>query len=340
MDVKEKLDALVPQGADAAAILLMLLREEEAAEVLARLDPEEVQQVGSAMFNVAGVTEDQVDGVVVEFMKMARERTTIGFDAEPRIRSVMEQALGPARADSVLARITPATSSRALDALRWMDARSIAMLIKDEHPQIAALVLSHLEASISGDVLQLLPADLQSDVIHRVATLECVTAEAIEELERVLTGEASRGAGNATVAARGGAAEAAKIMNNLRPGTGQRIIRTIGKVDKRLAQVIEEEMFVFEDLIGIDEKSLSTLFRAVESETLVLALKGATPRLREKILGCMSNRAATSIRDEIGEMGPTKLADVQEAQRDVLATARRLSEEGTIVLMDGGADYV
>jgi len=328
----------VTSGSEAAAILLMLLEEAEAAEVLTRLSPEEVQQVGSAMFELSDVSESQVDSVVVQFMTMAKARTTLGFDASKKVRAVMTHALGPARADSMLARITPPTSSRALDALHWMDARTIAMLVKDEHPQIAALVLAHLEPTAAGDVLQLLPAEIQPDVIHRVATLEVVTAEALEELERILVGEVSRSATPAT--ARGGAGEAAKIMNNLRPGTGQRIIRSLNKVDKRLAQTIEEEMFVFDDLIGVDEKSLSTLFRNVENDALVLALKGATPRLREKILGCMSSRAAEAIKDEMEERGPVRLAEVQDAQREVLAIARRLADAGTIMLLDRGNDYV
>ncbi|QPQ55352.1 flagellar motor switch protein FliG [Allosphingosinicella flava] len=325
-------------GSEAAAILLMLLEETEAAEVLTRLSPDEVQQVGSAMFELADITETQVDSVVVQFMTMAKARTTLGFDASTRVRSVMTHALGPTRADSMLARITPPTSSRALDALHWMDARTIATLVKEEHPQIAALVLAHLEPTAAGDVLQLLPPEIQPDVIHRVATLEIVTAEALEELERILVGEVSRSATPAT--ARGGAGEAAKIMNNLRPGTGQRIIRSLNKVDKRLAQTIEEEMFVFDDLIAIDEKSLSTLFRNIENDALVLALKGATPRLREKILGCMSSRAADAIKDEMEARGPVRLAEVQDAQKEVLATARRLADAGTIMLLDSGNDYV
>lgn len=329
----------VPNGSEAAAILLMLLGDDEAADVLSRLDPNEVQHLGAAMFNVADVSEEQVDGVFDLFLNRARARTTIGFGAAPRIRAVMEQALGPERAESVLARITPPTDSRALDALRWMDAKTIAALIENEHPQIAALVLAHLEPPAAADVLQLLPMDLQPDVIHRVATLESVTAEALEELERILVREVARTASRPATA-RGGASEAAKIMNNTRTGTDQRIIRTLAKVDKKLAQTIEEEMFIFDNLIDLDEKNLGMLMRNVESEILVVALKGADEKLREKILGCMSSRAADSIRDEMEERGPMRLAEVLEAQKDVLAIARRLADAGTIMLKGRGDDYV
>ena len=328
-----------PAGSEAAAILLMLLGDEEAAEVLSRLDPGEVQHLGSAMFNVADVTESQVETVLDIFTERARARTTIGFGAAPRIRAVMEHALGAERAEGVLARITPATRSRALDALRWMDAKTIAGTIAHEHPQIAALVLAHLEAPIAADVLQLLPAETQSDIIYRVATLESVSADALDELERVLVRQVARSS-STPATARGGASEAAKIMNNTRPGTDQRIIRTLAKLDKKLAQAIEDEMFVFDDLLGIDEKNLGTLLRSVENDVLVVALKGADETMRERIFACMSSRAADTIRDEIEERGPMRLAEVLDAQKEVLAIARRLADAGTIMLAGRGDDYV
>lgn len=338
-DAQPELTLPPPGGSEAAAILLMLLGDEEAAEILSRLDPQEVQHLGSAMFNVADVTEKQVECVFDIFTDRAKARTAIGFGAAPKIRAVMEHALGAERAGTVLARITPPTRSRALDALRWMDAKTIARIISQEHPQIAALVMAHLEAPISADVLQLLPEEMQSDVIYRVATLESVTAEALEELERILVDEVSRST-SPPATARGGASEAAKIMNNLRPGSDQRIIRTLAKLDKKLAQVIEDEMFVFDDLSDVDEKNLGILLRNVENDVLVVALKGADEKLRDRMFGCMSARAADSIRDEIEERGPMRLAEVLDAQKEMLAVARRLADAGTIMLGRGGDDYV
>ena len=329
----------MPSGSEAAAILLMLLGDEEAADVLKRLDPSEVQHLGAAMFDVENVREDQVEQVLDIFMTKAKARTTIGFGAAPRIRSVMEQALGTDRAESMLARITPPTDSRALDALRWMDATTIANLVENEHPQIAALVLAHLEPEASADVLQLLAPDLQADVIYRVATLESVTAEALEELEHVLVREVTR-TSSRPATARGGPQEAAKIMNNTRAGADQRIIRMLSKVDKKLAQAIEDEMFVFDNLYDLDEKNLGTLLRNIESDVLVVALKGAEDKVREKMLGCMSSRAADSIRDEMEEKGPMRLAEVLEAQKEVIGIARRLADAGTIMLKGLGDDYV
>jgi flagellar motor switch protein FliG len=273
------------------------------------------------------------------FMTRNKARTTIGFGAAPRIRAVMEHALGADRAENVLARITPPTRSRALDPLRWMDAKTIAGLIEQEHPQIAAVVLAHLEPPIAADVLQLLPAEIQPDVIYRVAKLESVSAEALEELERILVAQVGR-MSTAPTATRGGASEAAKIMNNMRPGSDQRIIRMLAKADKQLAQKIEEEMFIFDDLGAMDDKNIGILLRSVENDVLIVALKGCDEKLREKMLGCMSGRAADSIRDEMAERGPLRLAEVQEAQKEVLAIARRLADDGTLMLAGRGDDYV
>jgi flagellar motor switch protein FliG len=328
-----------PKGSEAAAILLMLLGDEEAADVLSRLEPDEVQHLGSAMFGVADVSETEVEGVFDLFLSKAKARTTIGFGATPRIRAVMQHALGEERAATMLARITPPARSRALNALRWMDAKTIAALVENEHPQIAALVLAHLDSAIAADVLQLLPPDTQSDVIYRVATLGEVTSEALDELERILAEQATKPA-SSPAPVRGGASEAAKIMNNTRPGTDQRIIKSVAKVDKRLAQTIEEEMFIFDNLMELDDKNLGILMRNVENDILVVALKGANETLRDRMFGCMSQRAAQSVQDEIEERGPMRLVEVLDAQREMLAIARRLADAGTILLAGRGDDYV
>jgi len=328
-----------PKGSEAAAILLMLLAEEEAAEVLSRLDPEEVQHLGGAMFGVADVSEGQINNVFDLFVDQARARTTVGFGADVQIRGMMERALGSERAENVLSRITPATRSTALDALKWMDPRTIASLIEPEHPQIAAIVLAHLDPPIAADVLQLLDENIQPDLVHRVATLGPVTTEALEDLETLLLKQTAK-VSNGSSSKRGGAAEAAKIVNNTRTSAEQRIIRALAKLDKTLARTIEDEMFIFDNLMSVDDKGLGTLFRSVENDVLVVALKGAEPRLRDKILGCMSSRAAQSIMDEMADRGPIRLAEVQDAQKEILAIARRLAAEGAINLGGKDDDYV
>lgn len=329
-----------PSGSEAAAILLMLLAEEEAAEVLSLLQPEEVQHLGGAMFNVANVSEDQVDDVVDLFVESARARTTIGFGANQQIRGIMERALGNEKAEKILSRITPATSTNALDSLRWMDPEAIAKLVGHEHPQIAALVLAHLDPAKAADVLQLLDENLQAEVIYRVATLGPVTAEAIEDLEQLLNAPTSKGATSSPATKRGGASEAAKIVNNARTAAEQRIIKALAKLDKNLARSIEDEMFIFDNLLALDDKSMGALLRTVENDILVVALKGADERMKTKMFGCMSSRAAQSIQDEIQDRGPMRLAEVQEAQKEMLAVARRLAAEGTIMLGGKDDDYV
>lgn len=330
----------VPGGCEAAAILLMLLSEEEAANVLGQLDPDEVQMLGGAMFGVADVTERQVNGVLDLFVDRARARTTIGFGADAHIRGMMERALGSDRAENIMARITPPTRDNALDALKWMEPRTIAALIEHEHPQIGALVLAHLDPSIAADVLQLVDEDQQTDLIYRIAKLGPVTSEALEDLERVLLRQIGNSLRGGTTTRRGGASEAAKIVNNTRTLAEQRIIRSLNKLDKNLARTIEDEMFVFDNLNALDDKNLGTLLRAVDNSILVVALKGADERLRAKMLGCMSTRAAQSITDEMAERGPMRLAEVQDAQKEMLAIARQLANAGTINLGGKGEDYV
>ena len=330
---------LEPAGSQAAAILLMLLGEEEAATLLARLDPQEVQHLGGAMCGVADVSERQVNQVLDRFVVRARQRTTLGFSSGRQIRGIMERALGTDRADNMMSRITPSPKGASLDALKWMDGPTIANLIENEHPQIMALVLAHLEPAAAAEVLQLLDDDLQPDLIQRVATMGPVSAEALEDLERLLLRPvASPKSGTATK--RGGTGEAAQIVNNTRKTAEQRIIKALQKLDKNLARSIEDEMFVFDNLMALDDKSMGTLLRSVDTDVLVVALKGVDERMKTKMFGCMSSRAAQSIQDTITDRGPMPRTEVMEAQKDVLSIARRLASEGTIMLGAKGDDYV
>jgi len=328
-----------PIGSEAAAILLMLLGEEEAAQLISRLDPQEVQTLGGAMFSVADVSETQVNRVLDAFVLRARQRTSLGFGAGSQIKHIMEKALGHDRAENMLARITPQEKSSGLEALKWMDARTIANLVENEHPQIIALVLAHLDAPIAAEVLQLLDEDLQADLVYRVATMGPVTQDAIEDLERLLLRPVAPAKSGGTMK-RGGTTDAAQIVNNARKSAEQRIIKALQKLDKNVARSVEDEMFVFENLMALDDKNLGTLLRSVDGEILVVALKGADERMKTKMFGCMSTRAAQSIQDAIADKGPMRLAEVQEAQKEVLAIARRLAAEGTIMLGGKGDDYV
>lgn len=325
-------------GSAAAAVLLMLFNEDEAAEILSRLEPDEVRQLGYAMYDVADVEIEEVNQALDQFVSKARRRTTIGYGASRHIRGAMHKALGPERADNMLARITPPTRSTKLALLKWMEAGEIAAAIEHEHPQVMAIVLAHLDPRIAADVLTMLPPEYQEDLVYRVATLGPVSSEALDELEDMLSRATPVQKG--ATSQRGGTSEAAAIMNNVRKDVEQRIIKALAKRDKIIAQTIEEEMFIFDNLIDLDDKNMGALLRGIDNELLVVALKGANEMLKAKMLGSMSQRAAQSIVDEMEERGPMRLAEVVEAQKRIVAEARRLADQGTIMLGGPGDDFV
>ncbi|MEO5937693.1 MAG: flagellar motor switch protein FliG [Sphingomonas sp.] len=325
-------------GVERAAVLMMLVGEEEAAAILQKLDPEEVRQLGKAMFAVADVGEDQVGDVLDDFVGRARDRTAIGFDPKPIIEGVMTRALGQEKADSVLARITPPEAACQIDLLDWMDAGEIASMIEKEHPQIAAVVIANLDPVIAGQVLEMLPDVVQPDILHRVARLGPITPEAVETLRTMLAGRTSAATQSAGVTL-GGTREAAKILSGARKTTEQRVMPKLFKIDREVAKAIEEALFVFENLLDMDDKNLGTLIRNIDSDVLTRALKGVDEDIRSRFLGCMSARAADGIRDEMEARGPMKLSEVLEAQKTIIQQARALAKDGTI-MMGGDDDYV
>ena len=327
-------------GTQKSAILMMLLGEEEASEIIRNLSPKEVQHLGSAMYSVQGLDQDTVNKVLDEFLDIIKQQTSLGLGSDSYIRNVLTKALGTDKAQSVLGRITPTSSNRPIEILDWMDARAIAEMVLDEHPQIISLIISYLEPAVGADVMNMLPVDLQADLIRRVATLETVQPDALRELEMVMQ---QKFAANTSLRASqvGGVKAAAALMNFTQQDTEQRIMKVLGKDDKDLMQAIQENMFLFENLIESDDRSLQTLLRSVETEDIVVAMKGADEALRDKLFACMSSRAAANIMDEMEALGPVRLTEVQDAQKAIINVARRLSDEGAIVLAGrGGDDFV
>ncbi|MFA5962660.1 MAG: flagellar motor switch protein FliG [Sphingomonas sp.] len=324
-------------GVERAAVLMMLVGEEEAAAILQKLDPEEVRQLGKAMFAVADVSESDVEFVLDDFVGKARERTGITFDPRPQIEAVMTRALGQEKADSVLARIVPVQDACQIELLDWLEPEEIAGLIEKEHPQIAAVMIANLDPLIGSKVLELLPDGTQPDILHRIARLGPVTPEAIETLRVVLAGRVNKGQKPAGVMM-GGTREAARILSGARKSTEQRVMPKLFKIDRETAKAIEEAMFVFDNLLDLDDKNLGTLIRNVDSDILVRSLKGVDESVRGRFLGCMSSRAADGIRDEMESRGPMKLSEVLEAQKVMIQIARNLAKDGTIMLGGGGGD--
>ena len=336
-DAREAFELL--NGTQKCAILMLLLGEEEASEILKNLSPREVQQLGTAMYSVADVNQDTVNMVLDEFLAIIKAQTSIGLGADTYIRRVLIKALGEDKAGSVLTRITPSQTGKNIEILQWMDARSIAEMIAGEHPQIIGIIVAHLEYAVAADVLVLLPEDIQHEVIQRIATLDSVQPEAIAQLERVM--QLQFKANTSLRASKiGGVKAAAKIMNFTKTAMEQRIMGKLAKADKNVMTQILDNMFMFENLIAVDDKSMGTLLRSVEPNTLAIALKGADERLRDKIFGAMSSRAAASLKDEMDSKGPMRVTEVQEAQKQIIAVARQLSDAGTIMLAGRGDDYV
>ena len=326
-------------GVERAAVLMMLVGEEEAAAILQKLDPEEVRQLGKAMFAVADVSEIEVEDVLDDFTSHARQRTAIGFDPRPRIEGMMNLALGQDKADSVLARITPPEAACAIDLLDWLDANEIASLIEGEHPQIAAVIIANLDSGVAAQVLEILPEGVQPDILHRIAKLGPITPEAVETLKSMLSARVGNASAPAGVQL-GGTKEAAKIMQSARKATEARVMPKLAKIDKDVAKAIEEAMFVFDNLLELDDKNLSILIRNIDGDTLVRALKGVDEAVRERFLGCMSGRAADGIRDEMESRGPMRLSEVLESQKVVIGIARGLAKDGSIMMGGGDDDYV
>ena len=316
------------------AILMMLLGEEEAANILKNLGPKEVQQLGKEMYSVAGLDQDTVNQVLDEFLAIIKTQTDLGMGSSNYIRNVMTKALGENKAQSVLGRITPTESDKPIEILDWMDARSVTELISDEHPQIMSLVISYLEPGVAADVLVMLPEEIQADIIHRIATLETVQPDALNELERVMQLKFKTNT-SLRASAVGGVKAAAGIMNFTKQNMEGRIIKSLGEKDRLLAKEIQESMFTFDTLILMDDRSMQTLLRNIEQEVLIIALKGTDDELKEKIFSCMSQRAAANIQDEMEVLGPLRLTEA------IINVARTMSDEGTIVLAGrGGDDYV
>ena len=274
-DAREAFELL--NGTQKCAILMLLLGEEEASEILKNLSPREVQQLGTAMYSVADVNQDTVNMVLDEFLAIIKAQTSIGLGADTYIRRVLTKALGEDKAGSVLTRITPSQTGKNIEILQWMDARSIAEMIAGEHPQIIGIIVAHLEYAVAADVLVLLPEDIQHEVIQRIATLDSVQPEAIAQLERVM--QLQFKANTSLRASKiGGVKAAAKIMNFTKTAMEQRIMGKLAKADKNVMTQILDNMFMFENLIAVDDKSMGTLLRSVEPNILAIALKGEIGR--------------------------------------------------------------
>jgi flagellar motor switch protein FliG len=304
--------------------------------------PKEVQKIGAAMAALSNVSRDQVGTVLETFTKEIENQTAIGVGSDEYIRKVLVQALGQDKAGGVIDRILLGGSSKGLEALKWMDPRAVAELIRLEHPQIIAIILSYLDSDQAADIVVHFPERVRIDVIQRIATLDGIQPSALQELNEIMEKQFSgNNTSNVKSSSVGGVKAAANILNLTETSKQAEIIASIKEGDEKLAQQIEDQMFVFEDLVEIDDRGIQALLREISSDSLIIALKGADETMKEKIFKNMSKRAAEMLRDDLEVRPPVRLSEVETAQKEILGVARRLSDSGEIALGGkGGEQYV
>jgi flagellar motor switch protein FliG len=327
-------------GTERAAILLLSLGEQEAAQVMKHMGAKDVQRIGAAMTQLQNISRQEVSAVLEEFAQTAESQTSLGVGVDEYLRKVLISALGEDKAAGVIDRILFGRSSKGLEALKWMDARAIAELIRQEHPQIISIVLAYLDPDQSAEVLALFPEWLRADVVMRIATLDGIQPNALHELDEVIEKQFSGNANALKTSVIGGVKAAANIMNFLDISQENALIEHIRKVDESLGSKIQDLMFVFDDLADIDDRSMQEILRAVPGERLTVAMKGADDSVKQKIYKNMSQRAAEMLRDDLEARGPVRLSEVEAAQKEILAIVRKLAEAGTVQLGGKGEEFI
>jgi len=325
------------KGVEDAAILLMSLGEEEASEVFKHLSPKEVQKLGETIAKMKVVPRDRVEKVLDKFDLVAESQSTLVSDTDEYVRSVLRKALGDDKANLLLDRILQGSDVSSIESLKWMDPGSVAELLRNEHPQIVAAILSHLDFDQSSSVLRVFTERQRNEVLIRIATLDGIQPMALKDLNEVM-GQILAGGERMKKSNLGGVKTAAEIINMMGTSVEASVLDYIREADSDLAQKIMDNMFTFEDVEKIDDRGIQAVLKEVQSESLIVALKGAGPELREKIFRNMSSRAAETLREDLESRGPVRLSEVEAEQKEILKVVRRLVDEGQIVLAGGGDD--
>jgi flagellar motor switch protein FliG len=318
-------------GTQRAAILLMSLGEQDAANILKQLDAKEVQKLGIAMAELKEITREQMGSVLDKFIGIADARSNVAAGSPDYVRRVLTQAVGKQKADMLLDRVASGQTGQGIEALKWMEAKAVAQIISGEHPQIAAIVLAHLEPEQSAAIMPLLREELRTEVLMRIASLSEVPQTALTELDQLVEKQANI-APPSPLRRVGGARTVANILNAMEKDKSGTELGKIEKADTEMHQKIKDLLFIFDNLLDVDDRGIQALLREVGSDTLSVALRGAEPEVSEKILKNMSKRAAEILKDDMEARGPVKLAEVEAAQKEIIVIAQRLAEEGTISL--------
>jgi flagellar motor switch protein FliG len=328
--------AISDEGLEKSALLLVALGTDEAASVLKHLGPREVQKIGMKMASMPAQERSKLEPILDELETYFSKGASVHAD-EDQIREMLTKALGDERAANLIARVLQGSDTAGIENLKWLDATTAADLIKNEHPQIIATILVHLSYDQAGEILKHFSDRLRNDVVLRIATLNGVQPQALKELNESLTTMLS-GAQTTQKAAMGGARHVAEILSFVGSAAETAILDNVREYDTDLAQKILDEMFVFENLLDIDDRGIQTILREIQSDSLIIALKGASPELRDKIFKNMSSRAAEILREDLEARGPVRLSEVELEQKEILKTVHRLSEEGRIVIGGKGSD--
>jgi len=324
-------------GLEDSAILLMSLGEEEAAEVFRHLAPKEVQRLGETIARMKTVPRERVEQVLERFNTDAADQSMLVSDTDEYVKAVLRKALGDDKANLLIDRILQGGDVSGIESLKWMDPGSVAELLRNEHPQIVAAILVHLEFDQAGDVLKHFTERQRNEVLVRIATLDGIQPSALKDLNEVMS-KVLAGGERMKKSNMGGVKSAAEIINMLGSSVETSVLDYIREADPELAQKIMDNMFTFDDLMKIDDRGIQALLKEVQSESLIIALKGATPELREKVFANMSSRAAETLREDLESRGPVRVSEVESEQKEMLKTVRRLADEGQIVLTSGGDD--
>ncbi len=325
------------QGIEDAAILLMSLGEEEAAEVFKHLAPKEVQRLGETIAKLKTIPRERVDGVLEKFSEVAGTQSMLVTDTDEYVKSVLRKALGEDKANLLIDRILQGADVTGIESLKWMDPGSVGELLRNEHPQIVAAILVHLDFDQASSVLRTFSERQRNEVMVRIATLDGIQPSALKDLNEVMS-KVLAGGDRLKKASLGGVKTAAEMINLMGSSVETAVLDYIREVDNELAQKIMDNMFTFDDLEKIDDKGIQALLKEVQSESLVIALKGATPEMREKVFKNMSTRAAETLREDLESRGPVRVSEVEAEQKEMLKIVRRLADEGQIVLGGGGDD--
>ncbi|MEE0986452.1 MAG: flagellar motor switch protein FliG [Succinivibrionaceae bacterium] len=324
-------------GYDKAAVLMLSLNEDDAASIFRHLEPKQVQRLGMAMASMSDFSNEKVTAVQRLFIDDIQKYSNIGVGSEDFVRKALVAALGEDKAGNLVEQIIMGSGARGLDSLKWMDARQVATIIQNEHPQIQTIVLSYLEPEQSAEILSQFPEPVRLDLIMRIANLEEVQPAALQELNEIMEKQFA-GSASTQAAKMGGLKAAASIMNYLDTNIEGQLMDSIRENDEEMSQQIQDLMFVFENLIDVDDRGIQTLLREVSGDLLTKALKGADDNLKEKIFKNMSKRAADTLREDLSTMSPMRISDVEAAQKEILTIARRLADNGEIMLGLGGGD--